>query len=139
MDCAPSDPDVSLAILNPSDLSLRVYSTCSGHAVSTRDGNYLAVYNLSTGIDLYQMPLLSGTTPVRTFPLSTVSGPLRAISLVSAAKGGEIIVGGGPDGRLNVFDRRTGLCVASLPAAPPTAFVQVVTVGVRRTNHALIS
>ncbi|KAJ2911732.1 hypothetical protein MD484_g8682, partial [Candolleomyces efflorescens] len=94
-----------------------------GHAVIAGDDKYLIVYNLSTGIDLYEMPVVPGAGPSQSFPMGS---NLHKLSLVGSAREGEIIVCGGPDGRMAVVNQSTGRRVASLPVGSTSTFLQVV-------------
>lgn len=97
----------------------------SGHATLALNGEFLLVYNLSTGIDLYGTPILPGDDPLQSFPFSTA---LRRISAVAVTRNDEVFVSGGPDGQMNVFDQRSGLRVACLPVGPASTFIQAVSV-----------
>ncbi|KAF6746040.1 hypothetical protein DFP72DRAFT_855685 [Ephemerocybe angulata] len=107
-----------------------ILPTRIGHAVLAGDDRHLIIYNLATGVDLYELPVLPGSSPSQSFPFGA---SLHTISLVASAKQGEIIVCGGPGGRMNVFNQTTGQRIATLPVGPSSEFIQVVAVQKART------
>ncbi|KAH6885513.1 WD40-repeat-containing domain protein [Coprinopsis sp. MPI-PUGE-AT-0042] len=103
-----------------------VLPTRIGHATLINKGDYLAVYNLASGVDLYEFPILTNTIPARTLPIAS---SLDRISLVSVpGEAADIVACGGPAGILNVFDLRSGLRIARLNVGTGLDFVSLTAV-----------
>ncbi|KAH6911760.1 WD40-repeat-containing domain protein [Coprinopsis sp. MPI-PUGE-AT-0042] len=122
--CYLESREVCCYDMNPFTLRWSCFlPTRIGHAALIDKGNYLAVYNLSSGVDLYDFPILSNAIPVRTLPIAS---SLDRISLIAVpGDAADIVICGGPAGMLNVFDLGSGLRIARLNVGTGLDFVSL--------------
>ncbi|KAJ3551974.1 hypothetical protein NP233_g12978 [Leucocoprinus birnbaumii] len=83
----------------------------------------LLVSNLATGIDVYDLPPLKDSKPIRMFRhVIRKNVPL----LVVSALGDSLAFAGSDDGSVRVFDQQTGSLITTLRHGPIGTLVQVV-------------
>jgi WD40 repeat protein len=91
----------------------------------------IAVDNTFDGYDLYQF----GTgSYIRTLPTARVISPRLARQIVFG-ENGNVLVGGGNDRRITVFDRRNGACLDTLQHESSCRSSQTVTVSIKSISH----
>lgn len=89
--------------------------------------NVVVLDNTVNGFDLHAFD--TGAY-IRTFPTSHAGKDRRIPRHVCFAEFGHVVVGGGNDGKINIFDRRSGATLETLQHAADDEGGQTVTVSI---------
>lgn len=89
------------------------------------DDNVFVVDNTANGFDLHSFD--TGAY-IRTFPTAPTSKERRTPRHVCFGENGHIVVGGGNDGKIYVFDRRSGATLDTMQHSPELQESQTITV-----------
>ena len=100
------------------------FNDSRGDAAFNEEDNLIAVDNTLDGFDLHT---LNNGAYIRTLPTSAVVPP-RFPRRVTFGEMGSVVVGGGNDGKITVFDKRTGATLDTLQHGPECRGSQTVTV-----------
>lgn len=92
----------------------------------SEEGNMIVLDNTVNGFDLHSF---DNGSYIRTFPTALTSKDRRMPRHVCFGEGGQIVVGGGNDGKIYIFDRRSGATLDTLQHSPESQHSQTVTVG----------